>query len=161
MHMKRFVLTRPLCPKPQTSKANMLAVLLTPLSTNLMALRGGMAVGPLDADMSANLLKVAAATTVASAVASKYGGFGSTSLGDFFSGDVWTTNVVVAMVTGLASTVLYTMGESGFDTTQLTAALWLGSLALKLKDNASVDTLKDNKEETIIAAVLALNTFMD
>ena len=111
--------------------------------------------------MSANLLKVAAATTVASAVASKYGGFGSTSLGDFFSGDVWTTNVVVAMVTGLASTVLYTMGESGFDTTQLTAALWLGSLALKLKDNASVDTLKDNKEETIIAAVLALNTFMD
>jgi|TARA_B100000405_G_scaffold283020_1_gene228360 hypothetical protein len=139
----------------------MLAVLLTPLSTNLMALRGGMAVGPLDADMSANLLKVAAATTVASAVASKYGGFGSTSLGDFFSGDVWTTNVVVAMVTGLASTVLYTMGESGFDTTQLTAALWLGSLALKLKDNASVDTLKDNKEETIIAAVLALNTFMD
>ena len=73
----------------------MLAVLLTPLSTNLMALRGGMAVGPLDADMSANLLKVAAATTVASAVASKYGGFGSTSLGDFFSGDVWTTNVVV------------------------------------------------------------------
>ena len=139
----------------------MLAVLLTPLSTNLMALRGGMAVGPLDADMSANLLKVAAATTVASAVASKYGGFGSTSLGDFFSGDVWTTNVVVAMVTGLASTVLYTMGESGFDTTQLTAALWLGSLALKPKDNASVDTLKDNKEETIIAAVLALNTFMD
>ena len=139
----------------------MLAVLLTPLSTNLMALRGGMAVGPLDADMSANLLKVAAATTVASAVASKYGGFGSTSLGDFFSGDVWTTNVVVAMVTGLASTVLYTMGESGFDTTQLTAALWLGSLALKLKDNASVDTLKDNKEETIIAAVLALNPFMD
>ena len=139
----------------------MLAVLLTPLSTNLMALSGGMAVGPLDADMSANLLKVAAATTVASAVASKYGGFGSTSLGDFFSGDVWTTNVVVAMVTGLASTVLYTMGESGFDTTQLTAALWLGSLALKLKDNASVDTLKDNKEETIIAAVLALNTFMD
>ena len=139
----------------------MLAVLLTPLSTNLMALRGGMAVGPLDADMSANLLKVAAATTVASAVASKYGGFGSTSLGDFFSGDVWTTNVVVAMVTGLASTVLYTMGESGFDTTQLTASLWLGSLALKLKDNASVDTLKDNKEETIIAAVLALNTFMD
>ena len=139
----------------------MLAVLLTPLSTNLMALRGGMAVGPLDADMSANLLKVAAATTVASAVASKYGGFGSTTLGDFFSGDVWTTNVVVAMVTGLASTVLYTMGESGFDTTQLTAALWLGSLALKLKDNASVDTLKDNKEETIIAAVLALNTFMD
>ena len=55
------------------------------------------------------------------------------SRGDFFSGDVWTTNVVVAMVTGLASTVLYTMGESGFDTTQLTAALWLGSLALKLK----------------------------
>ena len=159
--MKRFVLTRPLCPKPQTFQDNMLAVLLTPLSTNLMALRGGMAVGPLDADMSANLLKVAAATTVASAVASKYGGFGSTSLGDFFSGDVWTTNVVVAMVTGLASTVLYTMGESGFDTTQLTAALWLGSLALKLKDNASVDTLKDNKEETIIAAVLALNTFMD
>ena len=74
---------------------------------------------------------------------------------------MWTTNVVVAMVTGLASTVLYTMGESGFDTTQLTAALWLGALALKLKDNASVDTLKDNKEETIIAAVLALNTFMD
>ena len=139
----------------------MLAVLLTPLSTNLMALRGGMAVGPLDADMSANLLKVAAATTVASAVASKYGGFGSTSLGDFFSGDVWTTNVVISIVTGVASTVLYTMGESGFDTTQLTAALWLGSLALKLKDNASVDTLKDNKEETIIAAVLALNTFMD
>ena len=159
--MTRFILTRPLCPKPQTFQDNMLSVLLTPLSTNLMALRGGMAVGPLDADMSANLLKVAAATTVASAVASKYGGFGSTSLGDFFSGDVWTTNVVVAMVTGLASTVLYTMGESGFDTTQLTAALWLGSLALKLKDNASVDTLKDNKEETIIAAVLALNTFMD
>ncbi len=139
----------------------MLAVLLTPLSTNLMALRGGMAVGPLDADMSANLLKVAAATTVASAVASKYGGFGSTSLGDFFSGDVWTTNVVISIVTGVASTVLYTMGESGFDAGQLTAALWLGSLALKLKDNASVDTLKDNKEETIIAAVLALNTFMD
>ena len=111
--------------------------------------------------VAAWLVGTAAATTVASAVASKYGGFGSTSLGDFFSGDVWTPNVVVAMVTGLASTVLYTMGESGFDTTQLTAALWLGSLALKLKDNASVDTLKDNKEETIIAAVLALNTFMD
>ena len=49
----------------------------------------------------------------------------------------------------------------GYMIAELGAGLWLGSLALKLKDNASVDTLKDNKEETIIAAVLALNTFMD
>ena len=105
--------------------------------------------------------QVAAGVTAAGAITEKYAGLGETELTKLFKGDVWTTNVVVAMVTGLASTVLYTMGESGFDTTQLTAALWLGSLALKLKDNASVDTLKDNKEETIIAAVLALNTFMD
>ena len=41
------------------------------------------------------------------------------------------------------------------------AAIMARRLALKLKDSASVDTLPDNKEETIIAAVLALNTFMD
>merc|ERR1712167_552309 len=97
--------------------------------------------------------------TAAGAVTSKYADIGETTLTKTFSGDVWNTNLIIAIVTGVANTVLYTVGESGFDAGKLTALLWLGGLIMKLKDAPSADTIMNNPVESVIAVVSTLLAF--
>jgi len=127
---------------------------------NLMKLRGGMNLGPLTPDNFGGALKVAAAVTAASAVTEKYAGLGETAVTKLFKGDVWTTNLIIAMVTGVASTVIYSVGGSAFDTAQLGAVLWLAGVASKLKDSGfDVSTLKDDPIETGVAVLSAVFAF--
>ena len=92
-------------------------------------------------------------TRLAGAITEKYGGLGETDLTKLFKGDVWTTNLIIAMVTGVGSTVLYTMGASDFDAGKLTSLLWLAGLVVKLKDSPDFATLMNNPVETVIALV--------
>ena len=59
-------------------------------------------------------MKVAAAITAAGAVTSKYADVGETQLTKLFSGDVWNTNLIISIVTGVTSTVVYSVGGSAF-----------------------------------------------
>merc|ERR1712072_161004 len=128
--------------------------------SKLLTLRGGMDLGPLDADNVGGFLKVAAAVTAASAVTEKYAGLGETAVTKLFKGDVWTTNLIIAMVTGVASTVVYSVGGSAFDAAQLGAVLWLAGVVSKLKDSGfDVMTLKDDPVETGIALISAVFAF--
>ena len=127
--------------------------------SKLLTLRGGMDLGPLDADNVGGFLKVAAAVTAASAVTEKYAGLGETTLTKLFKGDVWTTNLIIAMVTGVTSNVLYSVGASGFDSSKLSALLWLASLAIKLKDSPDVATITGNPVESAVAIVSGLLAF--
>ena len=116
-----------------------------------------MSLGPINPDNLDGVLKVAAAVTAAGAITEKYAGLGETTLTKLFKGDVWTTNLIIAMTTGVASTVIYSVGGSAFDTAKLGAVLWLASVLIKLKDAGfDVMTLKDNMVETGVAA---LSTF--
>lgn len=137
------------------------SVSTTPLlaQSKVLALRGGMDLGPINADNTGGFLKVAAAVTVAGAITEKYAGLGETELTKLFKGDVWTTNVIIAMVTGLATNVLYSVGASDFDGGKLTSILWLAGLAMKLKDSPDVGTLTGNPVESIIAILLALQNW--
>merc|ERR1712167_42922 len=92
-----------------TAAAN--AAVLKPES-RVLKLRGGMNLGPLTPDNFGGALKVAAAVTAASAVTEKYAGLGETAVTKLFKGDVWTTNLIIAMVTGVSSTVVYSVGGS-------------------------------------------------
>ena len=127
--------------------------------SKLLTLRGGMDLGPLDADNVGGFLKVAAAVTAASAVTEKYAGLGETTLTKLFKGDVWTTNLIIAMVTGVTSNVLYSVGASGFDSSKLSALLWLASLAIKLKDSPDVATITGTPVESAVAIVSGLLAF--
>ena len=132
------------------------SVSTTPLlaQSKVLALRGGMDLGPINADNTGGFLKVAAAVTVAGAITEKYAGLGETELTKLFKGDVWTTNVIIAMVTGVASTVVYSVGASSFDSGKLASALWMVSVLLKLKDAGfDVSTLMNDPVETIVALV--------
>merc|ERR1712072_362350 len=102
--------------------------------SKLLTLRGGMDLGPLDADNVGGFLKVAAAVTAASAVTEKYAGLGETAVTKLFKGDVWTNNLIIAMVTGVASTVVYSVGGSAFDAAQLGAVLQAQGLWLRRDD---------------------------
>merc|ERR1711881_527398 len=124
--------------------------------SKLLTLRGGMALGPLDADNVGGFLKVAAAVTAAGAITEKYAGLGETELTKLFKGDVWTTNLIIAMVTGVATNVLYSVGASDFDAGKLTSALWLAGLIVKLKDSPDVATLTSNPVEAAVAIVTTL-----
>jgi len=126
----------------------------------LMKLRGGMDLGPITSDNVDGVLKVAAAVTAAGAITEKYAGLSGTTITDFFKGDVWTTNLIIAMVTGVATNVLYSVGASSFDAGKLGSALWLASVLLKLKDSGfDVSTLANDPVETIIAVVSAVLTW--
>ena len=127
--------------------------------SKLLTLRGGMDLGPLDADNVGGFLKVAAAVTAASAVTEKYAGLGETTITKLFKGDVWTTNLIIAMVTGVTSNVLYSVGASSFDTNKLGALLLLASLAIKLKDSPDVATITGNPVESAVAIVSGLLAF--
>ena len=125
-------------------------------SSKVLALRGGMDLGPLNADNVGGFLKVAGAVTAAGAITEKYAGLGETELTKLFKGDVWTTNLIIAMVTGVATNVLYSVGASDFDAGKLTSALWLAGLIVKLKDSPDVATLTSNPVEAAVAIVTTL-----
>merc|ERR1712167_65257 len=101
-------------------------------SANVMKLRGGMSLGPITPGNFDGALKVAAAITAAGAVTEKYAGIGETTITKFFKGDTWNTNLIIAMTTGVGSTVLYSVGASPFEAAKLTAVLWLASVVIKL-----------------------------
>ena len=114
-----------------------------------------MSIGPINPGNFNGALKVAAAVTAAGAVSEKYADIGGTALGGIFQGDVWDTNLVIALSTGVAGTVVYSVeAAAAFEAAKLTSVLWLLSVGTKLKDaNYDVSTLGDNKVETLIAAV--------
>ena len=102
------------------------------------------------------LAQVAGAVTAAGAITEKYAGLGETELTKLFKGDVWTTNLIIAMVTGVATNVLYSVGASDFDAGKLTSLLWLAGLVVKLKDSPDVATLTSNPVEAAVAIVTTL-----
>jgi len=125
--------------------------------SKVLTLRGGMDMGPIDAANVGGVLKVAAAVTAAGAITEKYADIGETTLTKFFKGDVWSTNLVIAIVTGVATNVLYSVGASDFDSGKLTSALWLLSVLIKLKDNSfDIAGLVNDPVEPVIALLLAL-----
>merc|ERR1719305_93689 len=127
--------------------------------SKVLALRGGMDLGPVDADLVNGILKVGAAVTAAGAITEKYAGIGETTVTKFFKGDVWNTNLIISMVTGATSPVLYSMGASPWEAAEVTSVLWLLSVLSKLKDaNFDVSTLTNDPVETgvaVLATVLA------
>ena len=77
-----------------------------------------------------------------------------------FSGDTWNTNLIISMATGVADTVVYSVGASTFDAAQLTAVLWLATVGMKFKDaNWDVSSLKGQPIEKAIAAIGAYLAF--
>merc|ERR1719174_2343114 len=119
-----------------------------------------MDLGPLDSGNFNNVLKLAAAVTAAGAVTEKYAGVGETTVTKFFKGDVWSTNLIIQMVTGVASTVVYSMGDSGFEGAKVASVLWLISVLSKLKDSGfDVTTLKDDPAETIVTILATVFAF--
>lgn len=125
----------------------------------VLKLRGGMSLGPITPGNFDGALKVAAAVTAAGAITEKYAGVGETAVTKFFKGDVWSTNLIISMVTGATSTVLYSMGASPWEAAKVTSVLWLLSVLSKLKDaNFDVSTLTNDPVETgvaVLATVLA------
>lgn len=106
-------------------------------------------------------LQVAAAVTAAGAITEKYADIGETTLTKLFKGDVWSTNLIIAIVTGVATNVLYSVGASDFDSGKLTSALWLLSVLVKLKDGGfDVAGLVNDPVEPVIALLLALFAWM-
>ena len=71
--------------------------------------------GPLNSGNFDNALKVAAAVTAAGAITSKYADIEDTTLSKMFKGGVWNTNLLISLVTGGASAVIYSVGASSFD----------------------------------------------
>merc|ERR1712167_349095 len=85
-----------------------------------------------------------------------YADVDSTTLTKTLSGGVWNTNLVISLVTGVASSV----AASPFDTAKLTAVLWLASVLIDLKDASyDIGSLKDSKLQTGVAAVAAYLAF--
>lgn len=138
------------------------AVLKTPAMQNAMKLRGGMSnLGPLNPGNFNGAMQVAAAVTAAAAVTEKYGGIGETALTKKFKGDVWNTNLIIQLTTGVASTVVYSVGVANpFEAAKITSVLWLIGVLSKLKDaEFDVKTLGDDKVETVVAAAATFFAF--
>jgi len=129
-------------------------------NSKVLALRGGMSFGPLNPGNFDGSLKVAAAVTAAGAITSKYADIPDTTLTSTFKGGVWNTNLIISVVTGVTGTVVYSVGASAFDATKLTAVLWIASALLDFKNsNWDINSLKDNKVQTAVAAAAALLSF--
>jgi len=128
--------------------------------TPVLKLRGGMSLGPINPGNFDGALKVAAAVTAAGAVTEKYADLSETTITKMFKGDVWNTNLIIALTTGVGSTVLYSVGAAPFEAAKLTAVLWLASVGMKLKDaNFDLSSLKDNKVEGAVAALATYLAF--
>merc|ERR1719174_2585908 len=107
--------------------------------SKLLALRGGMSLG---------------------AISSKYAGIEGTTLTKTFSGGVWNDNLIISMIAGVTSTVVYSVGASSFDAAQLTAVLWLASVLIDLKDAGfDFNSLMDSKVRTGVAVLGAYLAF--
>jgi len=126
-----------------------------------LKLRGGaLELGPITSANVDGVLKVAAAVTAAGAITEKYAGVGETTLTKTFKGDVWSTNLVISIVTGVTTTVVYTMGASGFEAAKVGAVLWLLSVLMKLKDAGfDVSSLGNDPIETAVAALSMVLAF--
>ena len=128
--------------------------------SKVLALRGGMSMGPFNAGNFENSLKVCAALTAAGAMTAKYADIEGTTLTKALSGGVWDTNLMISLVTGVTSTVVYSVGGSSFETAKLTAVLWLATVLLDLKaSNFDLATLKDAKLQTGLAVAAAYLAF--
>ena len=86
-----------------------------------MKLRGGMSLGPLNPNNFNGACQVAAAVTAAAAITEKYGGLGETALTKKFKGDWQNTNLIIALVTGGASTVVASVNAASFNAAKLGA----------------------------------------
>ena len=107
-----------------------------------MKLRGGMSLGPLNPNNFNGACQVAAAVTAAAAITEKYGGLGENALTKKFKGDWQNTNLIIALVTGGASTVVASVNAAaGFETAKVGAVLWLVSVLSKAKD-ATIEEVK-------------------
>ena len=125
-----------------------------------MKLRGGMSLGPLNPNNFNGACQVAAAVTAAAAITEKYGGLGENALTKKFKGDWQNTNLIIALVTGGASTVVASVNAAaGFETAKVGAVLWLVSVLSKAKDAGDASSLMNNKEETLIAAAATYLAF--
>ena len=127
--------------------------------SSVMKLRGGMSLGPLNPNNFNGACQVAAAVTAAAAITEKYGGLGETALTKKFKGDWQNTNLIIALVTGGASTVVASVNAASFNAAKLGAVLWLVSVLSKAKDAGDASSLMDNKEETLIAAAATYLAF--
>ena len=104
--------------------------------------------------------QVCAAITAAGAISSKYAGIEGTTLTKTFSGGVWNDNLIISMIAGVTSTVVYSVGASSFDAAQLTAVLWLASVLIDLKDAGfDFNSLMDSKVRTGVAVLGAYLAF--
>lgn len=66
-----------------------------------------------------------------------------------------------ALMTAIAC-AMYGLGGTGFDDLKTLAALSIGSLILRVMDSGvSVDTVKDNKVQTVVALALAFVAFVN
>merc|ERR1711939_719784 len=92
----------------------------------------------------------------------KYADVDATTLTKTFSGGAWNTNLIISLVTGAASTVVYSVaGYAPFDVQKLTATLWLASVLIDLKNaNFEIKSLMDDKVQTGLAALAAVLTFL-
>ena len=136
------------------------AVLQTPATNSVMKLRGGMSLGPLNPNNFNGACQVAAAVTAAAAITEKYGGLGENALTKKFKGDWQNTNLIIALVTGGASTVVASVNAAaGFETAKVGAVLWLVSVLSKAKDAGDASSITANKEETLIAAAATYLAF--
>merc|ERR1712166_1345368 len=107
------------------------------------------------------ILKVAGAITAAGAISEKYAGIEETALTKAFKGDVWSTNPIIAMVTGVATNVLYSMGASDFDGAKLQSALWLVSVVVKLMDSSGdFASLMQAPVEPVVALLVTALAWM-
>jgi len=126
-----------------------------------LSVRGGMDIGPLNSELAGQLGRTAAAVTVGSAVLDKFAGLGGTTLTGAFSGDLFTTNAVIALASGGLSVVTHSIA-GGFGTDKLIAALWIVNLVKTLQASSiSVDSIMDNKAATVIAVALGLIAFVE
>ena len=122
---------------------------------------GGMDLGPLNSGLASQLSNTAAAVTVGAAVLDKYGGLSGSTLGKAFSGDLFTTNAVIALASGGLTVFTHSVG-GGFDTAKLVAGLWIINFFATLRDSSiSADSIMENKEATVIAVALSCMAFID
>ena len=79
----------------------------------------------------------------------------------FHRAQVWSTNLIIAMVTGVATNVLYSMGASDFDGAKLQSALWLVSVVVKLMDSSGdVAAMMQSPVEPVIALLVTVLAWM-
>ena len=130
-----------------------------PTSSKALAVRGGGAIGPLDVGLATDISKVVASVTIGSALLEKYGGMAETNVASACKGELFTTNAVIALITGGCSLGLC---AGGFDAAKVMAGMWIASLLLTLKDEGvSPKTITDNIPLSVIAVATGFMAFVE